>query len=308
MFMQKKSVAAIIIHGGAWNIPKNLRNPSKYGVEAAAMVGWEILSWGGSALDAVTEACVVMEDNPAFDAGTGSVLNSDGYIEMDALIMNGRDLNAGSVAGIRKVKNPIRVARAVMGTAPHVMLVGEGATRFARSVGIPEYSESKLVIDREYKRWEKEKRMRKFQVRRCFTKKGMDIHDTVGAVAIDVNGDLAAATTTGGTPFKLPGRVGDSALVGSGAYADNELGAASATGLGETILKVVLCKAACDLLKKNSAKKSANMAINILREKADGLGGLIMIDRRGNIAFNFNTPYMPHAYMKTGMKKPAVGI
>src|SRR5262245_37248388 len=197
---------SIIVHGGAGPIKDDSLPERLQGCEAATRAGWTILQQGGSSLDAVEAAVGVLEDNPLFNAGTGSTLNSLGKVEMDAAIMEGRSLRAGGVAAISGIKNPIKLARRVMEDGRHVLLAGEGASLFARQIGFPECPPETLIVEREQRRWN-------------------STHGTVGAVAFDVKGDLAAATSTGGIFNKLPGRVGDSPLIGCGNYAD-EWGAA----------------------------------------------------------------------------------
>ena len=238
------------------------------------MAGWRILQGGGSAIDAAEEAVAVLEDNPLFNAGTGSTLNSLGKVEMDAAIMEGNSLRAGAVAAVSGVKNPIQLARRVLEDGRHVMLAGEGALAFARQIGFPECSLESLVVGRERKRWEAS-------------------HGTVGCVAFDSCGRLAVGTSTGGIFDKLPGRVGDSPLLGCGTYAD-DYGAASCTGHGEAIIRVVLAKSAVDLLKDMADPQSAaKQAIELLAGKTQSTGGLILVDRHGKIGYARNTMHMP---------------
>ncbi|MEX2701693.1 MAG: isoaspartyl peptidase/L-asparaginase, partial [Candidatus Baldrarchaeota archaeon] len=226
----------ILVHGGAWNIPDELVEDHIKGVENAANIGWEILRNGGSALDAVEEAVKAMEDDPTFDAGKGSFLNEEGFVELDAIIMDGATLDVGAVAAVRNIKNPVVLARKVMELTEHVLLVGEGANRFAKKIGMKTVDLSELVLEREIERWKKFKEG-KISIEKLFeqTPKG-----TVGAVALDKHGNFAAATSTGGVAGKMVGRVGDTPIVGCGAYADNNYGAVSSTGHGEKIMKIVL--------------------------------------------------------------------
>jgi len=291
----------IVVHGGAWDIPRELEKPCAKGVTEAAKVGMECLLKGGSALDAVEVAVKCMEDNPVFDAGIGSVLNASGEVELDAAIMDGRDLQAGAVAAVKHVRNPVSLARKVMEETSHVLLVGEGATKFAEAQGFERFEG--LVVERELEKW---RRLReKYEETMRFSAG----NGTVGAVAMDVEGNVAAATSTGGTSFKLPGRVGDSCLIGCGLYADNEAGGVSATGHGESIMRVVLSKVVCELLRKGSnAQKAAEDAIKILERKVNGRGGVIVLDRNGNVGFFYNTPKMARAYMKEEMNSPISSV
>ena len=265
---------SIIVHGGAGPIKDDSLAARLEGCKAAALVGWKILEQGGLALDAAEAAVVVLEDDPVFNAGTGSTLNSLGQVEMDAAIMEGHSLRAGAVATVTGVKNPIRLARRVMEDGRHVLLAGEGARLFARQIGFPEYPPEALIVDRERKRWEQK-------------------HGTVGCVAFDSDGRLAVATSTGGIFDKLPGRVGDSPLIGCGTYAD-DYGAASCTGQGEAIMRAVLAKSVVDLLKAGiDPKSAAEQSIALLAGKTANTGGLIVIDRHGKIAHARNTTHMP---------------
>jgi beta-aspartyl-peptidase (threonine type) len=252
------------------------------------------LRQGGSALDAVEAAIRSLEDDPAFDAGKGAWLNSVGEVELDAIIMNGETLANGAVAAVQHVRNPITVARLVMDKTPHSLLTGLGAEHFAQTQGIPLCDESELLTGQELERWHMIRAQKNFSVEQAF--RGTP-HGTVGAVARDVNGHIAAGTSTGGTPNKMQGRVGDSPLIGCGCYADDLSAGASATGWGESIMKVVLCKAACDYAQQgHSAQTATDKAIGVLADRVQGLGGLILIDRAGQIGVSFNTPRMARAW------------
>ncbi|MGB6596002.1 MAG: isoaspartyl peptidase/L-asparaginase [Candidatus Acidiferrum sp.] len=307
---------SLIVHGGAWDIPDEAVEACHSGCQDALQAGWSILSAGGSALDAVEAAIVVLENNPVFDAGFGSHLNLDGRVECDAIVMDGATLRAGAVAALQRVPNPIRLARAVLEHCPHMMLVGEGAERFAKDRGIALCDPADLVSDAEREAW-----------RHCSRDKHAAAHHrgheqgTVGAVALDSHGKLFAATSTGGTCCKLPGRVGDSPLIGCGCYADSTAGGVSCTGYGEAIMKIVMAKTATDLLlaeneafcladssrDPSSAAASssagdvsmlvAREAIHLLAKRTHATGGLILLDREGNPGFAFNTPRMACAYV-----------
>ena len=285
--MTTKFSPAIIVHGGAGPIKDGSLPARLEGCKTAAIAGWKILNEGGSALDAAEAAVVVLEDNPLFNAGTGSALNSLGKVEMDAAIMEGHSLRAGSVAAVSGIKNPIKLARRVMEDGRHVMLGGEGALLFAREIGFPQCSPRSLVVKREKKRWQSK-------------------HGTVGCVAYDSRGRFAVATSTGGIFDKLPGRVGDTPLIGCGTYAD-DYGAASCTGHGEAIIRLLLAKNAVGFLEEGSeAQTAAKMAVGDLEdERVAGSGGIILIDRWGKIGYARNTTHMPVCYV-TGAGKIAV--
>jgi L-asparaginase / beta-aspartyl-peptidase len=287
---------SFIVHGGAWDIPDEEAPGHLNGCRVAAEIGWSILKDGGSALDAVEAAIRSLEDDPAFDAGKGAWLNSAGEVELDAIIMDGATLNNGAVAAVQHVRNPISVARLVMECTTHSLLTGLGAEHFAQAQGISLCDESELLTGQELERWKLIKAQKDFRVEVAF---GGTPHGTVGAVARDVQGHLAAGTSTGGTPNKLQGRVGDSPLIGCGCYADDLSAGASATGWGESIMKVVLSKAACDFTAQGyNAQQAAAKAIGVLADRAQGLGGLIVIDRSGQIGVSFNTPRMARAWIE----------
>lgn len=296
---------AIIVHGGAWDMPDSQVQAHMDGCELSAQRGHEILSKGGCALDAVEEAVVVMEDDPIFDAGRGSVLNQLGQVEMDAIIMDGNSLRSGAVAAIRHVRNPIRVARKLMEKTEFSMLVGDGALRFASANGFSECTEEDLLVGRELEDYREFLRTGVLRTEEHFVG---EKRNTVGACAIDKEGHVACATSTGGTPRKLAGRVGDSPLIGSGGYADDHVGAASATGWGEKILAVVLSKNALDLLRMGGSPTGAcKDAVENMRTRVNGYGGLIMVDSKGMLGYYFNTPRMAYAYIDgNGRKKTSV--
>ncbi len=289
-------IPRIIVHGGAWKIAEETHADHITGTRAAAEAGWAILAAGGSALDAVEQAVVVMEDDPTFDAGVGSVLNRAGDIEMDAILMDGRTLKLGAVAAVRGITNPIRLARLIFDDTDHSLLVGEGARRFAEEKGMRLCAQAELTVPREIERFRRLQQMPDYHLSYEFAP---DPQGTVGAVAIDAEGHVAAATSTGGAAYKLPGRVGDSPLVGSGAYADDLTGAASATGHGESIMRVVLCKTATDAIGRGmTAQQAAEYAIETLFERVHGYGGVIVVDRDGQVGFAYNTPHMAVAWVE----------
>ena len=299
--------SALIVHGGAWDIPDEAMEACKSGCHRALAAGWSILHRGGSALDAVEAAIMVLEDDPVFDAGYGAHLNFDGRVECDAIVMNGATLRAGAAATLQRIKNPIQLARKILEHCPHMMLVAEGAERFAKAQGIQLCKPEELVSEAEWTAWQKCKE----DTHAAEHHRGHE-QGTVGAVAIDAAGHLFAATSTGGTCCKLPGRVGDSPLIGCGCYADSEAGGVSCTGYGEAIMKVVLAKTAVDLLRQraicvdspaasssdtSTADLAAREAVHLFAKRTHATGGLILLDRHGNPGLAFNTPRMAYGYV-----------
>jgi beta-aspartyl-peptidase (threonine type) len=252
-----------------------------------------MLSAGGSALDAVEAAIVVLENDPIFDAGYGSHLNLDGRVECDAIVMDGATLRAGSAAALQRIRNPIRLARKILETCPHMMLVADGAERYAKTHGIPLCDPKELIAEAEWEAWQQCKKDQHAAANHRGHEQG-----TVGAVAVDSHGGLFAATSTGGTCCKLPGRIGDSPLIGCGCYADSEAGGVSSTGYGEAIMKVVMAKAAVDLLRgDSSAMQVAQETIALFSKRTQATAGLILLDRDGNPGFAFNTPRMAYGFV-----------
>ncbi|MBM2841032.1 MAG: Peptidase [Bacteroidetes bacterium] len=298
---------SLVVHGGAWNIPEELLSAHRAGIQHALKTGWTVLSKGGSAVEAVERAIIVMEDDETFDAGTGSFINLAGEVELDASIMNGKNLHAGAVAAVQHIKNPISLARKIMEESEHILLVGMGATRFAREHGIKTCKQDDLITDRELERWRDIQRKGNFATKEAFRRKKVPV-DTVGAVAIDQHGNIASGTSTGGTPNKYPGRVGDSPLIGCGTYADNDIGGVSTSGWGESMIKVVMAKTVIDLMNRNGGDpaKATQDGLNILTRKADGYGGIIAVSNEGKIGIAYNTPHMVRGYMKADMRTPFV--
>jgi beta-aspartyl-peptidase (threonine type) len=292
----------LIVHGGAYDIPTESHQAHITGCHNAAEAGWGVLARGGSALEAVETALRVMEDDPTFDAGRGSFFNAIGEVELDAIIMDGRNLNFGAVAAVQRVRYPITLARLVMTESEHTMLAGTGAEAFAREHGVPVCPIMELLTGRELERWKAAHADEHPQGWTPFGAAPSSLpSDTVGAVALDADGNLAAATSTGGTFNKTPGRVGDSPLVGCGAYADNRTGAASATGLGEALMKVVISKTACDFIARGmTAQEAADAAVAVLTERTTGEGGLIVLDHAGRIGIAHNTAFIAHAHVTVG--------
>jgi L-asparaginase / beta-aspartyl-peptidase len=309
---------AIIVHGGAGTVTPDRAEIVQEGCKEAALLGWRILQAGGSALDAVETAVRSLEDNPQYNAGTGACLTSDGNIELDAGIMEGHTLQVGAVACVELIKNPISLARKVL-ESPYVLLAGKGAQAYALEREIPMCELEDLVTERQYQIWlekkaqaaeesssENEPRYHRREVASVAARE--ERHGTVGAVAIDMAGHLAAATSTGGIPNQYPGRVGDSPLVGCGFYADDNA-AISCTGDGEDFTRLLIAKRAADfVVHGESARDAATTAIAFLGAKATGTGGLIMIDRKGNIGFAWNSQNMKYAYITEGMDNPESGI
>jgi beta-aspartyl-peptidase (threonine type) len=285
----------LLVHGGAWDIPAGQLDAHEQGVFNALQEGWRILDRGGSSLDAVQAAVSALEDDPAFDAGRGSFLTRDGRVQLDALIMDGATLRAGGVACVERLRNPIQAARLVLDRSPHVYFVGPGAEEFAQAHGLPLIDNSELVLDRERRRLaEAQARANAGVPDNTFSgQPGESSHDTVGAVALDQEGRLAAATSTGGTLNKDPGRVGDSSLIGCGCYADNASAAVSLTGWGEPIMKLVLGKWATDrVLAGGSPEQVAPDAMAYLFRRLGGHGGIILLAPDGRYGMAHNTPRM----------------
>ena len=291
--------ASLIVHGGAFAVPGASIEACKAGCRDALEAGWKILAAGGSALDAVEASVVSLEDNPEYDAGTGSHLNRDGHVSLDAIVMDGRTLRSGAVAAVERIRNPIRLARTVMEASHHMLLAGSGAERFALENGFTLCRPEDLIVDRERRAW---RLCRKFGQQRLFHDPEFlfspayaeklaedpgisaasdrapgpgrpESGSTVGAVAMDRKGHLYAGTSTGGTCCKVPGRVGDSPMIGCGCYADEQAGGVSCTGWGEAIMKIVMAKTAVDLLRNGrSAQQAADDCVRLLAERTGGTG------------------------------------
>ena len=312
----------LLVHGGAWAIPDDAAAAHQAGVRKALEAGSAILMHGGSAIDAVEGAVTVMEDDPTFDAGRGSFLTSDGRVQLDALLMDGGRMKAGGVACVERLRNPIQAARLVLEKSPHVYFVGAGAEEFAHSHGMPLIDNAELVLDRERERLTQAKHRQAAGLaddtfsgleddkspETAVGRIELDSHDTVGAVALDVSGNLAAATSTGGTLNKTPGRVGDSSLIGCGCYADNLSAAVSLTGWGEPIMKLVLGKWAVDRVAAGTAPELATReAMAYLFNRLGGRGGIILLGPDGRFGIAHNTPAMAWGLatentMETGLK------
>src|SRR5712692_2381482 len=278
--LDRKGGPAVVVHGGAGTRPDHDPAPYLAGTRAAAEAGLRVLLQGGSALDAAQAAAVVLEDDPSFNAGTG--------------------------ACVKTMKNPILAARRVCDDTPHVLLCGPGADAFARECGIPEYRNELLVTPRQRARWQ--------ELHALAQKHGADEVragriGTIGAVAVDANGHLAACTSTGGTPYKRPGRVGDTPIIGAGTYADDREAAASSTGLGEAILKVTMARAACVRVRDGlSPREAAIAAVGLLKERAHGDGGIILAGPDGRLGWAYNTARMSRALIRGGMDRALAAV
>jgi beta-aspartyl-peptidase (threonine type) len=318
---------ALIVHGGAGTIAAERFDATRAGCHAAAVAGWAVLVSGGTALDAAQAAVMALEDNASFNAGTGAVLTADGRAQLDAGMMSGADLAVGAVAGVERIKNPILLAREVL-RSEHVVLAGVGAEQFATDQGMALCDPAELVTPAQHARW-----------RRGYAE-GDDVnldasdgadpaanghravgaglsgveddehkHGTVGAVAVDASGHVAAATSTGGIAAKHPGRIGDTPLVGCGFYAEDGLGGVSSTGHGEDFIRLLLARRATEFLARGlSAQAAASAAITLLGERVGGSGGLILLDGRGRVGYARNTPAMACAFMREGMSEPCASV
>jgi len=315
----------LLIHGGAWAMPDDAVEAHERGIAAALAAGWAVLSRGGTSVEAVEAAVTIMEDDDTFDAGRGSFLTRDGRVQLDALLMNGADLRTGGVACVERLRNPIQAARLVLEKSPHVYFVGTGAERFATQHGMRLIDNTELIVPRERERLMTFQRNEAaghadttFSGNSEFTTTPaleevaveeeiervlpealrlddptLHSHDTVGAVALDQHGNLAAGTSTGGTLSKAPGRVGDSSLIGCGCYADNQSAAVSLTGWGEPIMKLVLGKWAVDRVASGAAPQdAATDAISYLFQRLGGHGGIILLGPDGRLGIAHNTPRM----------------
>nr|CAB3223815.1 isoaspartyl peptidase/L-asparaginase [Phallusia mammillata] len=283
----------IVVHGGAWKIPDHMITDSEQGAKLAALEGYKVLKSGGSCIDAVVKAVSSLEDNPAFDAGRGSVLNEAGGVEMHALVMRGDTCDVGGVLCIQHARNPVQVARIILDESPHCLLAGEAGLKMARKHNLPEENIDYFITDHvkeELKNFDKYTQA----VDGLFnTNTG---HDTVGAVALDCHGNLACATSTGGITAQQVGRVSDSPIVGSGGYADNESVAVSTTGHGESIMKVNLAKTiACYVEAGLAPKEATAKALKKMNSRVGGSGGAISVDTRGRVGVHFTTERMTWA-------------
>ena len=288
---------AIVIHGGAGiilkeNISKSKEDSIINKLDEAISKGWELLKKGQSSEIAVIETIKILEDSPLFNAGKGSVFNSEGKVENDASIMKGNDLNAGASSGTSNVKNPITLAANIMNHSEHVFLSGKGAENFAKNRNLE-------IVNNEYFHT-------KFRYNQLLNKKDEDKYGTVGCVAIDVNGNIVAGTSTGGMTNKKWGRIGDSPIIGAGTYANNGTCGISSTGSGEYFIRTVAAYQVSSLLENHNYDLKKAM-YKVIHEKIGGIGGdggMIGIDKNSNISMEFNTPGMYRAYVnKNGEKE-----
>jgi beta-aspartyl-peptidase (threonine type) len=296
----------LVIHGGAGTIERSNLTPEREreyraGLERALAAGYEILKRGGASLDATEAAVRVLEDDPHFNAGKGAVFTNAGTNELDAAIMDGKTLKAGAVANLRHIQNPIDLARMVMDKSPHVLMTGEGAETFAKENGVPLLPDQKYFFTQE--RWDALQKMKTAEKSgggggKKFIISDQDRHGTVGAVALDQSGNLAAATSTGGTTNKKAGRVGDSPIIGGGTYANNQTAAISCTGDGEYFIRAVVAHEISALIEYRGMplRDAAQNALDRAKQLG-GSGGLIAIDKNGEIALPFNTNGMYRGYV-----------
>lgn len=306
----------IVVHGGAgsWNPERS--QPGLEGVKKAAKTGFEILKHGGSAVDSVMEAVAVMEDAGAFNAGYGSSLNIDKRVEMEASIMDGKTLQAGAVGLLEDIKNPVRLAKIVMEKTDHVFVVGEGAEKLAEMFNLERRAPTTELRLKYYENQRKELLEGRSRLPRLanLVKNHPELFtlETVGAVALDKKGNVAAATSTGGFPLKLPGRIGDSPLIGCGNYADNQAGACSATGVGEIAIRLVLSKTVCDFMESGkTAQEAVELAIKLVNRRIPDTYnsmGLIAVDTYGRIGAAHNSRNLCWTYITPETQEPTAHL
>jgi beta-aspartyl-peptidase (threonine type) len=313
----------ILIHGGA-SVKKIKRtNEITRSLKSAVSYGFDLLKRSSNeSIDSVEGAVASMEDSGVFDAGVGSYLTIDKTVEMDASIMDGRDISAGSVGMVTGIKNPIKLARQIMERTDHVMVVSDGVTKITRLFGntVAKYpcepnekllNEYSKIIKNVGLQWKKNNKLMMLpHVGTLQEKNHHHLYSTVGAVAIDKDGNVASAVSSGGIWLKMHGRIGDSAIIGSGIYADNKLGAACATGYGEYIMRLCLCKYACDQMQsKNNARISSKKSIDMLTKRfGKNTGGIITVDPTGRFGIAYNTRSMPTAMITKKNQKPTIAF
>jgi len=291
-------VPALIVHGGAGADPDD-KPTYREALSEALRRGWTVLRRGGRALDAIEHAIQAMEEHPRLNAGYGSALTERGTVECDASIMEGDTLQAGAVGAVSGVRSAIGLARRILEDGRHILLVGDGAHAFARDQGVPLCSPDALATDRQRQSLAEHLAARREAARQT--------SGTVGAVAIDVHGRIVAGTSTGGYTGKRPGRVGDSALIGSGTYADSRLGGVSTTGHGEAFIRTVLAKTALDILRElDDPQMAAEVSLDIVRDEGRGSGGLILMDWRGRLAHATSTKFMPVGWCQGTASEPVL--
>ncbi|XP_057704589.1 isoaspartyl peptidase/L-asparaginase [Corythoichthys intestinalis] len=281
----------IVVQGGAGTVPSERSEKSKAGVCAAVRAGFAILRSGGSSMDAVVEAVTKLENDPNFNAGCGSVLTTSGNVEMDAIVMDGKTLASGAVSAVRNIANPVQLARLVMDKTSHNFLTAHGANEFARAMGVPEVPQESLITEYSRMRWRKNLAPDANPVECQMGKMG-----TVGAVAVDAEGNVACATSTGGILNKMEGRVGDTPCIGCGGYADNQVGAVSTTGHGEAIMKVTLARLILFHMEQGlSAEAASDLGLDYMKSRVHGLAGVVTVDPQGHWAARFSSLQMAWA-------------
>jgi len=306
--MNKTGTYSIMVHGGAGALDnvKDNKTALRYleSIRGILEHGREVMTLGGSALQAVEACASLLEDDPVFNAGCGSVLNENGKVEMDAAIMDGRDLSAGAVAAVDNIANPVQLARLVMTESEHVMLISEGAMRFADHCGMERVPEDYFYTPERIEQLHQARLQHKMMLDHDDSEEDSEDqkYGTIGAIARDPDGNLAAATSTGGIVNKRMGRVGDSPIVGAGVYADNETCAVSATGFGEDFMRSVISKTISDFIymKGMDAGQATAAGIEYLTRKVQGRGGVIVIDYNGNCSSGFTTKKMIHGWIEKG--------
>ena len=306
--MSETGTYSLMVHGGAGALDnvKDNKTALRY-LESIRRIlehGREVMVLGGSALQAVEACASLLEDDPVFNAGCGSVLNENGKVEMDAAIMDGRDLSAGAVAAVDNIANPVQLARLVMTESEHVMLIAEGAMRFADHCGMERVPEDYFFTPERIEQLHHARQQHKMMLDHDDSEEDSEDqkYGTIGAIARDPNGNLAAATSTGGIVKKRMGRVGDSPIIGAGVYADNETCAVSGTGFGEDFMRSVISKTISDFIymKDMEAVRATEAGIEYLTRKVQGRGGVIVIDKDGNCASGFTTKKMIHGWIERG--------
>ena len=314
--MNEKRKPIIVVHGGAGTWQPERSQPGLEGVKRAAKKGFDILRNGGTAVDSVVEAVAVMEDDGAFNAGYGSSLNIEKGVEMEASVMDGKTLQSGAAGLLNDVKNPVRLARIVMEKTDHILVVGRGAEKLAKIFRLERRNPTSELRSKYYEQQRKALLDGKFELPKLseLVKNYPELFEleTVGAVALDNDGNVAAATSTGGFPLKLPGRIGDSPSIGCGTYADNETGACSATGIGEIAIRLVLAKTVCNYLENGkTAQEATELAIRLVNKRISATYnsmGLIAVDVHGRIGAAHNSPNLCWAYLTPETQEPVASL
>jgi beta-aspartyl-peptidase (threonine type) len=314
--LDERCKPVVVVHGGAGNWQPERTQPGIEGVKRAAKKGYDVLEAGGSAVDSVMEAVAVLEDDGVFNAGYGSSLNIEANVEMEASIMDGRNLEAGAAGLLYDLRNPVRLARVIMEKTDHVFVVGEGADKLAK---LERLERRNPVTELRLKYYEQQKKaLLEGKSELPKLSRLVEAHpelfslETVGAVAMDKDGNLAAATSTGGFPLKLPGRIGDSPLIGCGTYADNLAGACSATGVGEIAIRLVLAKTVCNHMENGiSAEEATEQAIKLVNRRVTtncNAMGVIAVDTHGRIGAAHNSANLCWAYLTPETGEPVAAM